>query len=333
MPMTSSSIPLEAAAARAVDLLRRSRRVVLSGHVRPDGDCIGAQAALASVLEALGKEVWVLNPDPPEERYTYLSDRLRYGVYPDDPLPEHDLAVLLDISELSRTGELAPALAAAPSAKLVVDHHVPSSEAWWDEAFLDVTASATGILVHRIARELGVELDALAVDGLFTSIVTDTGWFKYSNTDAETLAVAAELVGRGVEPAKLFSAIYQRLPASEPRALGRLLERLTYHEGERLALVELAADDEVARQLKDSDGLLDVLRAVESVEAVLFLRELDDGRCKLSARSKSWYDVHALAKGFGGGGHVRAAGATLEGPLERAREGLLAAARAGFAGR
>ncbi|MBL8862661.1 MAG: DHH family phosphoesterase [Planctomycetes bacterium] len=324
----SDSLPTNDAAARsrALDLLRTNQRFLLCGHVRPDGDCLGAQAALARVLEALGKSVWIVNADPPEPRYDILARDVRFGVYQGGELPRHDVAVLLDFCELSRTGEMAPALAAHASKKLVVDHHVPPGAPWWDEAYVDVRASATGLLVRRIARELGLPLDPVAALGVFTSIVTDTGWFKYSNTDAETLAVAAEMTGLGVDPSALYAALHQRQPLGHPPAFGRALARLEYHAGGRLAVVDLPLAGLDLGAL-DTDEVLDVLRSVEKVEVVLLLRELATGGVKLSARSKTDFDVHALARRFGGGGHRKAAGATLAGAtLAQARERLVEAA-------
>src|SRR4051812_36346876 len=159
---THDAAPLSPEHARALDLLRNHRRFVITGHVRPDGDCIGAQAALSRVLEALGKDVWIINPDPPEARFEYLTRECRYRAFQGGDLPVHDVAVLLDFSELERTGEMAPALAKQTSKKLVVDHHIHHGRAWWDEAFVDSTASATGLLVRRIARALGAPIDAVA---------------------------------------------------------------------------------------------------------------------------------------------------------------------------
>ena len=304
--------------------LRAARSILLTGHERPDGDCIGAQAGLARVLIALGKEVTILNPDPPEEAFDYLSSELDYGCYPDQEIPEHDLCVLLDISELGRCGSLAEPLAEADSKKLVIDHHVHHGEEWWDLAFVDCSASATGLLVFRVAKALGVQLDRVASAGLFTSLVTDTGWFKYSNTDAETLAVAGELLSHGVKPDELYSSIYQRNPPALPHELGSQLRRLEYFAGGRLALLVTDPGEDAFEG--NSDILLDILRSVGEVEVVLFLRHTSDGKCKLSARSKRDFNVNALARRFGGGGHVKASGATLDGPLAAAREALLAAA-------
>ena len=160
-------------------------------------------------------------------------------------------------------------------------------------------------------------MDRVAALGVFTSIVTDTGWFKYSNTDAETLMVAAEVCAAGVEPHTVFGSIYQRARPEQPTAIARVLDSLEYVAGGRAAVCSIPSSD--GQGLADSDEVLDILRAVEPVEVVLFLRELDDGRCKLSARAKSDYPVNELAARFGGGGHRKAAGATLSGPLSEAR--------------
>lgn len=316
---------------RALELLQRGERFLLTGHVRPDGDCLGAQAALSRVLAALGKQVFVLNTDPPQPQLEFLGEACRFGVWRGGDLPVHDVAVFLDFCELSRTGDLAGPLARAGSKKLVIDHHVHEGETWWDAAYVDRSAAATGLLVVRIARQLGVALDSLAALGAFTSIVTDTGWFKYSNTDVEALSVAAELVRAGVRPHELYGAIYQRQPSDQPRAIARLLSRLQYRAGGRLAVVDLPLARAGEAELADSDDVLDLLRSVGRVEVVLFLRETADGGVKLSARSKTDFDVQRLARGFGGGGHVKAAGATLPGPLARAVEDVAAAAEAQLA--
>lgn len=331
MTQASPSTPeLERAAARdraaALDLLRNSQRFLLCGHVRPDGDCLGAQAALASVLERLGKEVWIENTDPLPAQLDYLGEGLKFRVFEGGSLPAHDVAVMLDFNELERTGAMKAPLEAAGSRKLVIDHHIAHGAPWWNAAYVDVKAAATGLLVRRIARELGVPLDLRAARGVYTSLVTDTGWFKYSNTDAETFAAAAEAVALGVAPSELFNSIYQRQSRQQPLGLARALGRLEYFADGRLAVVDLPLAQPGEVDLPDGDDLLDLLRAVARVEVVLFLRELKDGSLKLSARSKTDYDVNKLARAFGGGGHAKASGATLRGTLPEMRAKLVEAA-------
>ena len=310
----------------ALALLRAEERFLLVGHVRPDGDCVGAQAALARVLSALGKRVFVVNPDAPAPSLRPLLDGLDATAFAGEVLPDHDVCVLLDINDLSRCGPMARALRSHPSRKLVVDHHVPGGEPWWDAAYLDVTASATGLLVARIARELDVALDARAAEAVFTALVTDTGWFKYSNTDAETMELAAELVRAGVRPDRLYGRLYQEREATLPGAIAGVLSGLEYECDGRLAVIEHPSESRGGAPLDDADPVLDIVRSVSSVEVVLYVRELEDGRCKLSARSKSDFDVNRLAVKFGGGGHKKAAGATIEGSLSEVRARLVDAA-------
>lgn len=330
--MTPTARPLEADREKAIELFREAGSFLLAGHVRPDGDCVGSQGALARVLQSMGKDVTILNPDHPGEQFHYFYDACPFGVYDGGRVPDHDVCVLLDINELSRCGDLATPLARASSKKVVVDHHPHEGEPWWDASFVDVSASATGVLVWRIAQQLGCEIDEIAARALFTSIVTDTGWFRYSNTDAETLALAGELTRRGVSPDAVFSALYQTNDRSQPEAIARVLARTQYFADGRLAVVDHPLDA-TAPALRDTDTVLDVLRAVGDVQVVLYVRELEQGMCKLSARSKTDFDVNALARRFGGGGHVKASGASIEGGLEDVRARLIDAALDTFAAR
>lgn len=310
----------------ALELLRGARRVLLTGHERPDGDCLGAQVALSRVVRALGGEARVLNPDPHEPQYDYLAEHCDLAAWDGEPLPDNDLCVLLDCGELERTGPLAPLLAAADSPKLVIDHHVPSGREWWDAAYVDATCAATGLLVRRIAAELDVELDAAGAAGVFTSIVTDTGWFRHGNTDAETLRVAGELVERGVRPNELYRAIFQRRSRDHPRDVAQALSAVEYHAGDRLAVADVRDPGDGRVEAMDTADVLDLLRAVQAVEVALLLREVEPGVVKLSARSKTDYDVCALARRFGGGGHVRAAGGRVHGAPEDVKARVVAAA-------
>ncbi len=309
----------------ALEVLTGAPRVILTGHVRPDGDCIGAQAALSRLLQARGQTVHILNPDLPETRYSYLSNDVTYGADEGQALPEHDLIVLLDCSELSRTGSLAERFEASDAQKVIVDHHVLPDVMWWDAAFHDQTASSTGLLVARIAAAIGQELDTLSARGVFTSMVTDTGWFKYSNTDAETLGLASELVRLGVDPSEMFQAIYQRQPDHHPRSVGRLLSGVRYESGGRLALLPLPLGSDGRPQVVDTDDALDLVRSVENVEVVLLVRQVTSNLCKLSARSKTTFNVNRLAQQFGGGGHVKASGATIEGNVTEVCQQLVTA--------
>ncbi|MEM8711435.1 MAG: DHH family phosphoesterase [Planctomycetota bacterium] len=320
--------PLSSDQAQALDLLRSSERILLTGHERPDGDCIGSQAAMARVLTAAGKRAFVVNVDPPSAVYGELLGLAEFSVDSGGTLPEHDLVVMLDGGDLSRTGALQKRLAEASSKKLVVDHHLHDGSTWWDAAFVDTAASATGVLVRRIASHLAVPLDTGAARGIFTTLVTDTGWFKYSNTDAETFLIAAEMIALGVRPAEIYGDLFQRQPQQHPLKLAGALARTTYYADGRLVVLDLPLGADGHAMDVDSDVALDIVRSVESVEVALVLRDIGENRCKLSARSKGAFDVQKLASSFGGGGHAKAAGATLTLPLRDATGQLVEAALA-----
>jgi bifunctional oligoribonuclease and PAP phosphatase NrnA len=145
--------------------------------------------------------------------------------------------------------------------------------------------------------------------------------------------VAGEMVTLGVDPNRIYAALYQTRPRIHPVFVGRLLSRAEFLAGDRLAVVDLPLSEGLRSEELDSDDVLDLLRSVGVVEVVLYLRELSDGTCKLSARSKGDYDVNALARRFGGGGHKKAAGATLDGTLAEVRPRVVAAALEGFRAR
>jgi bifunctional oligoribonuclease and PAP phosphatase NrnA len=317
--------PITEVQTAALELLREGRRFLLVGHIHPDGDCLGSQVALAHLLREAGKEVVILNPDHPGSLYDFLRSTFPFGPYSGEALPPHDVCILLDINELSRCGDLEGPIREAPSKKMVVDHHPTVGEAWWDGAFSDVEASATGVLVWRIAQHLGYSLNLGVSEALFTALVTDTGWFKYSNTDAETIGVAADLVARGVRPDRVFARLHQNNALDHPRSMGNILGRAEYFADHRIVVVDHPLPAHGGPSLEDSDPVLDILRSVGGVEVVIYLRELEGGCCKLSARSKQDFDVNVLARRFGGGGHTKASGATIRGSLAEVKARLIEA--------
>lgn len=297
----------------AADLIRASQRILVSGHLRADGDSLGAAIALARGLRALGKEVSLLMPDPPDGRYGFLEEETPWQIYDAARgLPEHDLVLVCDCSQLDRLGAMGEEVAAAGKPRIVVDHHPYDPEVHrWDAAWHDSNCAATGLLALSLLRELGVEPDGASLEAAFVALMTDTGWLKYSNADAEAYRGAAELVAGGVDPDRVFRAIYQQTEAGTPRGIGAALRSTEYLADGRIAIgwVDEATLREAGGVLVDTDEVLDILRAVQSVEAVGFLSERN-GRVKVSFRSKTWLDVNRVARRCGGGGHARAAGAS-----------------------
>lgn len=316
------------------ELLRRSERILLTGHENPDGDCLGAEVALFHLLRGLGKQPVIVNPDPLGRAYDFLCRHTPIGhARPEAPLPAFDAAVLLDCAHLSRLGALGDRLRQSGKPIAVIDHHVGSEQGDGAVHFVDVKAAATGALVHRLFRLLEVPLGAAAAEGVFLSLVADTGWFRYSNADAEVFAITSELVAAGVDVSLVFDSLYRRNHPDSVGLLAEALQRTRLRCGGRLALAALdrAWMERAANADFDTDAVLDPLRSIAGVEVTALLKERFDGTVKASLRSRRDVDVQAITAGFGGGGHQKAAGATLRLPLAAAEAAIEAAVQQALA--
>ena len=312
----------------AVDLVRSSENILLSGHLRADGDCLGAQSVLFHALQALGKRPRLLLPDAPDGRYGFLRAHTPWDEYAGS-LPEADLLIVCDCNDLVRLGAMGEAVRAAGLPRIVVDHHPFGEDRGWDAWVHDVTAAASGQLALRFAAALGVEtLPSEAYQAAFVALMTDTGWLHHSNADAAAWQSAAELVAHGVDTNEVYGAVYQQDEPGRPRGVGAALATTEYLEDGALAVawVSQASLAAAGGTLEDTDQVLDILRGVGAVEGVAVVSERADGRVKVSFRSKHSLDVNRVARRVGGGGHARAAGATF--PTGTAFENCVAQARA-----
>jgi phosphoesterase RecJ-like protein len=310
------------------DFLRGEHRFLLTGHENPDGDCLGAQVALWHLLRALGRTAHIVNPDPIGRSFDFLTKHTPFAhARADEPLPAFDAVVLLDCCQLSRVGVLGQRLVEQKPTIAVIDHHVGSESGDGSICYVDAKAAATGALVRRLYRELGVPLSAPAAEGVFLSLVSDTGWFRYSNADAEVFAMASELVAAGVDGSRIYDALYRRNQPDSAGVLAEALRRHTLRLGGKLAMVAIdrALMERATRADFDTDGVLDPLRSLEGVEVVALLKERFDGAVKCSLRARGDVDVQAIVAQFGGGGHKKAAGATMRMPLAAAEAAIEAA--------
>ncbi len=311
---------LDATYKRVSAWLEGCQRPLLLSHQRADGDSLGALAAMGRVLERRGARPAVMLFEPPPESYRVLHHLAHWLVWNEAAqrvLPECDAVIIVDTCALTQLEPAAEYLRDAPRT-LVIDHHAtrdPIGTRAGDLRVLDETASAACLLVAEWARGAQLLSNSDVAMALFVGIATDCGWFRFSNTDARSLRMVAELVERGAQPAELYDAIYQRDPPERLRLIGRMLGNMELHAGGRLAVLTLrpadfqaaGADPSMAYDLVNEAGRLGC------TEATLLFTEQPDGSIRVNLRSKRSLDVAALARRFGGGGHARAAGATLRG--------------------
>ena len=305
-------------------VLRDYRRFAILGHVRPDGDALGSQLALALSLEQLGKDVRVWNEDGMLEKYSFLP-RAELLTKPPANAEHVDVAVALDTAIQNRLGTT---LAAIASAKIWIniDHH-PSNPGYGDLVIVDPSAPATGEIIFKLIKSQGLPLTHDIAENLYTAISTDTGSFQYPKTSSRTFEIAAELVrDGGLEVGQISQQLYESYPRRRLELLRELLRSMRFSECGRVASFSLSL--RTAAQLavlpEDNEGLIDHLRAVRGVIVAVFFEELADGKVRVSMRSKDEVvDVCAICQKFGGGGHTLAAGARVRGSLGEVEQKVL----------
>lgn len=300
------------------DRLLAARWVALVTHVQADGDGAGSEAAVAAWLEGAGVQATLANPTPYPDSFRFLLHRPDVAAAPGEPteraIREADLVLVLDTSEAQRVERLAALM--RPERTIVVDHHPAGPEMVGGFGVQDPTAAATGELVYDLITLAGGDLTRSAVLGIYVALVSDTGSFRYANTSPRVHAITAELMARGVDT----EAIYRRLFATAPRRrLDLLREALAnLHIDDDLPLAWMVVDNGVAERLgatsEDFDGLIEHARSIEGTEVALLFRGTSRGETKISFRSNGDTDVNQIARQFGGGGHVKAAGALVAGP-------------------
>jgi phosphoesterase RecJ-like protein len=308
--------------------LDRHQRFLLTTHVNPDGDAIGSEVAFAELLRAKGKRARILNDSPTPHAFEWLTHEWPVEVYREDiaeaRFAEADALIVLDTGNRQRIGGLAAHLDRHAIAVAVVDHHV-THDGFGQVNVIEPSCAATAMLVYELMREAGVKLDALSADALYVGLATDTGHFRYSNTDARALRMAADLVDTGVDVSAVTAKVHQTAPAGRLRFFGEALAALELRHGGQLVVVEVGPEQFARHGLvgADTEGLVDLPRAIEGVEAVALFSEVEPGKVKVSLRSTGRVSVDGVCSRYGGGGHPHAAGVQMRGSREQAKARVL----------
>ena len=305
-----------------VKLIKKSDDIVILTHTNMDGDAIGSASALCHALRHMGKRSVILLEDDIPGYLKFMHDHgSKEGGLPffvkEMPF-EPRLAVAVDCGDAGRIEKRFDVFSSCAD-RICVDHHI-QTEHFADYSVVEPDASATGILIYQLINELGVPIDKEIAEDLYVAIMTDTGCFRYSNTTAECHLVTAELYKAGIEFDKLGTLIYDTLPLSQVKLEAMIIDWMELFEGGKAVISYITQDKlkEIGATYDMTSSCIDVLRKIDTVEVCAFLKEHEDGSIKLSMRAKSYADVNWVARELGGGGHVRAAGATFNVPMEEA---------------
>lgn len=302
---------------KIVDEIRNNHSFLLTSHEGPDGDAVGSSLALASILRKIGKDVLVHFRDPVPELYGFLPgvDTVSATI----PDRDFDVAVVLDIGELSRAGELFCNFGRIGKT-INLDHHL-ACEHFGKYNLIDPSAAATGVLVYRIASALGYSFDPETALCLYVSIITDTGSFRYSNANREAFTIAGEMIDCGVNAWDVAEQLYENQPRKRLELLARCLPTLEIIKDGLAASVTVTLDmyASTGGDPELTDGFVNYPRSIRGVEVAIFFRQLNESRVKVGFRSKGKINVAVFSAAMGGGGHHNAAGCTVDGTIEEVK--------------
>lgn len=312
--------------------LLASRKAVLTTHLNADGDGAGSEAALAAWLRANGTEAWIVNPTTFPDTFRFLIEEQDWVVSAGsararDIFDSADLAIVLDTGEFPRIGRIQDMIRHLPT--VVIDHHPIGDHAIGGTSLRDVTACATGELIHDIIYEANGPWTSHIDEGIYIAILTDTGGFRFDNASAGCHRVVSEVIDRGVDPEAMYERVFGSARIRRYHLLRYALESLEFDPVNGISWMIIPRDryEEVEANSDDLEGFVDIPRSITGTEVGLLFRMTASGDVKISFRSNGTVDVNALARVFKGGGHVKASGAVTPGPMEEAVARVLDAAR------
>lgn len=319
---------------QVIDTLSRCKRVLLTTHIRPDGDALGSTAALALGLKAQGIEAEILLLSHLPTKYAFIYRD--YGLVHHDAengwpaglsLDAFDAFVSVDTGTWSQLPGLKEKVLAYKKPRVVIDHHL-TQEDWADVKLVVKEASAASEIVGELLTLWEVKIDEKMATALYLGLVSDTGWFQFSNTRPYTLRLAALLMEAGVNTDRLYQLLYQNERKERVALQARALQGLELLQEGRLAVMRISKNDfdETRANVPDTENLINLPLQIATVQVSILLTEPRDfGPVRVSLRSKGQIDVAKFAEQFGGGGHARASGLKVDGDFKEAHDKVVAA--------
>jgi phosphoesterase RecJ-like protein len=311
-----------------LDALARCTRVLITTHVRPDGDALGTAAAMALGLRRhnIDSQVLLLSKLPRRYAFVLQENAIDYyevdSTWPDLSLDSFDSLLVVDTGTWSQLPGLREHLNGFAKPRLILDHHL-TQEDWADVLLVRTDAAAAGEIAADLLKRWNVPLDKPLATALFLAIASDTGWFQFSNTRPATLRLAADLMEVGVDTDNLYQHLYQNERAERLALQTAAQESLELLQDNRLAVMCVRKSDfeKTGGSLSDTENLINIPLQIRTVEVSILMVEPPDGPpVRVSLRSKGQVDVARFAEKFGGGGHARASGLKIPGSLDHVRE-------------
>lgn len=293
-------------------------------HQSPDGDCLGSSYTLSNYLSKKNIKHYIIMDDMIPTNYQFLkTDKMITSDVFLSYNEKIDFAIILDTSSIDRCGTTKEVLECCKQT-IVIDHH-KTNEYFGDYNIVKMVSSV-GELLYELYQENHYEIDQTDAIGLYTSIVTDTGEFRYSNTESSTLRVVADIYDTKFDFGEINKMIYSNKPLKKVKLHSKIISEMTLHLSDRVAIAIASQSilEELNCHMFHTDGIVEALRDIEGVEIAILIKENLDDTVKASLRSKNYFDVSEIAMLYNGGGHARAAGCTIPEVLETAIGTLIA---------
>jgi phosphoesterase RecJ-like protein len=302
---------------KILDLIKNHENFLITSHVNPDGDSIGSEIALYKYLIKQGKKVCVINYSKTPDNYLFLDSGNIIQQFDENRhkqiISDSDVIFILDTNEYSRLRLMAPLIKESPAKKVCIDHHLGESNGF-DYYFCDTDSPATGEILYKLFKLNGINyIDKEIAVPLYTAIMTDTGSFRFPRTDSETHQITAKLIEHGADPVSIFNEVYDKAPLGRIKLLSRFLNTLKTAYDNKLAYAHIYFKDfeETGTNVFDTEGFSHHLMSIHTIQVGIIFTQTPRG-VKISFRSKGEICVNNLAKEFGGGGHMNAAGAWVD---------------------
>ncbi len=315
-----------------VNIISEGKRFIITTHLFSEGDAIGSELALKRFLCGLNKDAVIVNNEAlPAVYRCFDTDREVKFLRSKDVninLNDFDAIFIVDVADWSQLGDFADMIKANSITKVCIDHHA-SNPRYADVNVIDKYASSAGELIFDLITHMNGEITLEVATPLYLSIATDTGWFKFSNTSAKALKACSDLIKVGVKSEIIYEQLFQTKQMSYLKLLNLALGILRPECDGKVVWTKLTKEMVKSSGVPfvDSDVIMDLIRAVKEVEVVIIFREIGHRKTKVSFRSKHSVDVAKLASDFGGGGHVRAAGASINEPIDTAIGNVISGVR------
>ena len=312
------------------DIIFTCDRILLTTHENPDGDGLGAEVGLYYHLVENGKDVRIINYSPLPKEYDFLNEDDIFESYKmslhDSWLKTVDMAIVFDVGDFSRTRSIKTALDNFRISTMNIDHHPHPKKHPFTHNIVDLSAAATGCLIYdylKVTRKNPISKHSML--GIYTAVMTDTGCFKYSNTDQKCHRIAIESIQNGIETHIIYQNIYENSSRARMRLMGQFLSNLNYELDGKFAWFAVSQKSlkEAQATKSDVEGFTDIVRSIKGVEVSVMIFENNDKSCRVNFRSKGKFKINDIATSIGGGGHAFASGAMVNCSLQETVERVI----------